>query len=228
MKPQFAQVRGNTSVPLSAAVLPTACGSDTRSTHPFQASWPHRGQFFLAPRLARKSKRALPRVMALSERQPARFVASTPSSQPSGVRCSVATRSRATLPYAASVELGGLNRDGASSALLFSGGPQGADEEGLGQARCRLRLQQDSDEVLGPGSGGDKRRGLVPIHVGSCHLVRVLEAEARKLEYAPLNRQVIVATNRDYLGTRLNMDAHRSSVRGPDHRACRTTGTSKT
>ena len=67
--------------------------------------------------------------------------------------------------------------------------------------------------MLGRGSGGDKGRGLVPIHVGSCHLVRVLEAEARKLEFAPLNRQVIVATNRDYLDTRLKMDAHRSSVR---------------
>ena len=74
-------------------------------------------------------------------------------------------------------------------------------------------MAEDSDEVLEPGSGGDKGRGLVPIHVGSCHLVRVLEAEARKLEFAPLNRQVIVATNRDYLGTRLKIDAHRSSVR---------------
>ena len=45
--------------------------------------------------------------------------------------------------------------------------------------------------MLGRGSGGDKGRGLVPIHVGSRHLIRVLEAEARKLERAPLNRQVI-------------------------------------
>jgi len=69
--------------------------------------------------------------------------------------------------------------------------------------------------VLGRGSGGDKGRGLVPIHVGACHLIRVLEAEARKLEFTPLNRQVIVATNRGYLGTRLKMDTHRSSVRPP-------------
>jgi len=67
--------------------------------------------------------------------------------------------------------------------------------------------------VLGRGSGGDKGRGLVPIHVGSRHLIRVLEAEARKLEFAPLNRQVIVAITRNYLGSRLKMDAHRSSLR---------------
>jgi len=67
--------------------------------------------------------------------------------------------------------------------------------------------------VLGRGSGGDKGRGLVPIHVGSRHLIRVLEAEARKLERAPLNRQVIVAITRNYLGSRLMMDAHRSSLR---------------
>jgi hypothetical protein len=67
--------------------------------------------------------------------------------------------------------------------------------------------------VLGRGSGGDKGRGLVPIHVGSRHLIRVLEAEARKLERAPLNRQVIVAITRNYLGSRLTMDAHRSSLR---------------
>ena len=67
--------------------------------------------------------------------------------------------------------------------------------------------------MLGRGSGGDKGRGLVPIHVGSRHLIRVLEAEARKLERAPLNRQVIVATTRNYLGSRLKMDAHRSSLR---------------
>ena len=69
--------------------------------------------------------------------------------------------------------------------------------------------------MLGRGSGGDKGSGLVPIHVGACHLIRVLEAEARKLEFTPLNRQVIVATNRGYLGTRLKMDTHRSSVRPP-------------
>ena len=67
--------------------------------------------------------------------------------------------------------------------------------------------------MLGRGSGGDKGRRLVPIHVGSRHLICALEAEARKLEFAPLNRQVIMATNRDYLGTRLKMDAHRSSLR---------------
>ena len=50
-------------------------------------------------------------------------------------------------------------------------------------------------------SGGDKGRGLVPIHVGSRHLIRVLEAEARKLERAPLNRQVIVAITCNYLGS---------------------------
>ena len=74
-------------------------------------------------------------------------------------------------------------------------------------------LQQDPGDVLGRGSGGDKGRGLVPIHVGSRHLIRVLEAEARKLERAPLNRQVIVATTRNYLSSRLKMDAHRSSLR---------------
>jgi len=62
--------------------------------------------------------------------------------------------------------------------------------------------------VLGRGSSGDKGRRLVPIHVGSRHLIRVLEAEARKLERAPLNRQVIVAITRNYLGSRLRMDAH--------------------
>ena len=67
--------------------------------------------------------------------------------------------------------------------------------------------------MLGRGSGGDVGRGLVPIHVGSRHLIRVLEAEARKLERAPLNRQVIVAITRIYLGSRLKRDAHRSSVR---------------
>jgi hypothetical protein len=67
--------------------------------------------------------------------------------------------------------------------------------------------------VLGRGSGGDKGRGLVPIHVGSRHLIRVLEAEVRKLERAPLSRQVIVAISRNYIGSRLKMDAHRSSLR---------------
>ena len=67
--------------------------------------------------------------------------------------------------------------------------------------------------MLGCGSGGDKGRGLVPIHVGSRHLIRVLEAEARELERAPLTRQVIVAITRNNLGSRLKMDAHRSSLR---------------
>ena len=71
--------------------------------------------------------------------------------------------------------------------------------------------------MLGRSSGGDMGRGLVPIHVGSRHLIRVLEAEARKLARAPLNRQVIVAVTRIYLGSRLKMDAHRkqsTTVRG--------------
>jgi hypothetical protein len=81
------------------------------------------------------------------------------------------------------------------------------------QSTGRGDLQQDSDDVLGGGPGGDEGRGFVPIHLGACHLVRVLEAEARKLERAPLNRQVIVAITRNYLGSRLTMDAHRSSLR---------------
>lgn len=71
--------------------------------------------------------------------------------------------------------------------------------------------------MLGRSSGGDMGRGLVPIHVGSRHLIRVLEAEARKLERAPLNRQVIVAVTGTYLDSRLKMDAHRqqsTTVRG--------------
>jgi hypothetical protein len=72
--------------------------------------------------------------------------------------------------------------------------------------------------VLGCGSGGDKGRGLVPIHVGSRHLIRVLEAEARKLERAPLNRQVTVAVTRYYLGSGLKMRAHGSSLRACDGR----------
>jgi hypothetical protein len=67
--------------------------------------------------------------------------------------------------------------------------------------------------VLGRGSRGDKGRGLVPINVGSRHLIRVLEAEPRKLERPPLNRQVTVAITRNHLGSRLKMDAHRSSLR---------------
>ena len=63
--------------------------------------------------------------------------------------------------------------------------------------------------MLGRSSGGDMGGGLVPIHVGSRHLIRVLEAEARKLARAPLNRQVIVAVTGTYLGSRLKMDAHR-------------------
>jgi hypothetical protein len=74
-------------------------------------------------------------------------------------------------------------------------------------------LQQDSGDVLERGSGGDKSSSLVPIHVGSRHLIRVLEAKARKLERAPLNRQVIVAITPNYLGNRLKMDTHRSSLR---------------
>ena len=60
--------------------------------------------------------------------------------------------------------------------------------------------------MLGRGSGGDKGRGLVPIHVGSRHLIRVLEAEARKLERAPLNRQVIVAGALRETGERLRVE----------------------
>ena len=67
--------------------------------------------------------------------------------------------------------------------------------------------------MLGRGSGGDKGSGLVPIHVGSRHLIRVFEAEARKLERTPLNRQVLVAITRNHLGSRLKMDAHRRSLR---------------
>lgn len=67
--------------------------------------------------------------------------------------------------------------------------------------------------MLGCGSRGDKGRGLMPINVGSRQLMRVLEAEPRKLERPPLNRQVTVAVTRHYLGSRLKMDAHRSSLR---------------
>ena len=66
--------------------------------------------------------------------------------------------------------------------------------------------------MLGRGSRGDKGRGLVPINVGSRHLICVLEAEPRKLERPPLNRQVTVAVTRNYLGSRLKMDAHREAV----------------
>jgi hypothetical protein len=105
-----------------------------------------------------------------------------------------------------------VNRDGTSIGAAVLGGPQGQTKRGWDK-RDAVGLQQDSHEVLGPGSGGDQGRGLMPIHVGSRHLVRVLEAEARKLEFAPLDRQVIVTSSRDYLGRRLKMDAHRSSVR---------------
>jgi hypothetical protein len=67
-------------------------------------------------------------------------------------------------------------------------------------------LQQDSDDVLGGGPGGDEGRGFVPIHVGACHLVSVLEAEARKLEFAPLNRQVIGAGALRETGERLRVE----------------------
>jgi hypothetical protein len=66
--------------------------------------------------------------------------------------------------------------------------------------------------VLGGGSGREKGCGLVPIHVGSRHLISVLEAEARKLERAPLSRQVIVATSSNSLG-RVKIDTHASSLR---------------
>jgi len=73
---------------------------------------------------------------------------------------------------------------------MLVGRPRRGDPDSIGTS-SRGDLQQDPGDVLGRGSGGYKGRGLVPIHVGSRHLIRVLEAEARKLERAPLNRQVI-------------------------------------
>lgn len=66
--------------------------------------------------------------------------------------------------------------------------------------------------MLGGGSRGDKGFGLVPIYFGSCHLVRVLEAEARKLKFAPLSRQLIMFIRLNWRGIRLRMNGHTTSV----------------
>src|SRR5439155_5297699 len=56
MKPQFAQVSGNASVPRSTVLLPMTCSSETRLSPPCHCSWPQNGQLMRAPRLLRKSK----------------------------------------------------------------------------------------------------------------------------------------------------------------------------
>jgi hypothetical protein len=56
MKPQFAQVSGNASVPRSTAALPATCSSATRSSQPCQSSPPQKGHAMRASRLRKKSK----------------------------------------------------------------------------------------------------------------------------------------------------------------------------
>jgi hypothetical protein len=56
MKPQFAHVSGNASMPRSTAALPAACSSATRSSQPCHSSAPQNGHVMRAPRLRKKSK----------------------------------------------------------------------------------------------------------------------------------------------------------------------------
>ena len=56
MKPQFAQVSGNASMPRSTVALPTTCWSPTRSSQPCQSSPPQNGHAMRASRLRKKSK----------------------------------------------------------------------------------------------------------------------------------------------------------------------------
>ena len=90
----------------------------------------------------------------------------------------------------------GLNRDRGPSA-----GQARGEEERPGTG-SRPRLLHDSEEVLGSGSGGDQRRGLVPIRIRSRHLPRILEPETRKLKLAPLDRLIIMVTHGDDLARR--------------------------
>src|SRR5579884_3258488 len=56
MKPQFAHVSGNASVPRSTVALRATCSSATRSSQPCQSSLPQNGHALRASRLRKKSK----------------------------------------------------------------------------------------------------------------------------------------------------------------------------